>query len=289
MSNKKGKIKRAGYGYKRILNKNSQVVGYLKGSYVYDKMLNLWGRYTGKRVRFGTMGTNVNRTSDVTNSKQGKIGYFDDHSNLFDIYGHYIGTLQQSSRKMLLIVPVVLLILALAGATVYLGSYYIGSIGKAINIGEDIPTLQVGSVYNDGQSSGLVSWEDERWLDILNSPIGNQLIMPGANGTYDFVVGNGNKSDAIMHLVISDKNEYNIPMKFRLRMNNVYVAGGEDAWVGIEDLDIDDMRFASQSKVLFSLDWKWDSNVSDAEDTLIGSTEDSSYTLNFAVYAETYE
>ncbi len=283
---KKKKVSRS---YRRILNKNSKVVGYLKGHFVYDYRLKLWGRYSGQKIKYGTRGTNIAKQSTFRNSSHGKIGYFDDHNNLFDIFGSYIGTVEPRNRKIWIIIPLIFLFLALAATSIFLGSYYVGSLGAIIDFGDDVPVLQVGSIYDKGQSSQGIDWNDERWLDILNSSIGDQIIMPGASGTYEFGVENTNESDAIISLTISDLNEYNIPMKFRLKMNNVYIAGDEDTWVTIDSLDFSDMKFAGESRVLFELEWEWDDNVSDENDTLIGTTEGSSYTLYFYVVAEVYE
>ena len=53
---------------------------------------------------------------------------------------------------------------------------------------------------------------------------GEKVIWPGKSGTYDFVIENNTKQSAYYRIDFEEINENNINIKYRLRMNNVYIS-----------------------------------------------------------------
>jgi len=81
--------------------------------------------------------------------------------------------------------------------------------------------------------------------------------------------------------------DYSINMKYRLKIDNVYIKGNKDTYVGIEELSVQDIIVLKDSTNIFTLEWYWEDD--DVNDTIVGSQKtDEQYKLNIKIEANAY-
>ena len=73
-------------------------------------------------------------------------------------------------------------------------------------------------------------------------------------------------------------------MKYKLKIDNVYICGNTNNYVEIDKLNIDNIVLMKNSTTLYSLEWYWEDN--DKLDTYVGGLKtDEYYTLKFNIQA----
>lgn len=126
----------------------------------------------------------------------------------------------------------------------------------------------------DDEESLIVDWLNEKKADIFsNSYFENSKIAPGVSSDYYFIVKNDRKENIIYDINFTEKNDSNIPIKYRLKKNDSYVVGSDITWVNASDLNINDILINAKENNSYILEWKWDyytDNLNDATDTTIG-------------------
>lgn len=128
-------------------------------------------------------------------------------------------------------------------------------------------------------------WTNLKELSIFNNSYyqGRPMIAPGLKGKYNFTVENYTNTKVKYNMNFKEENNYNINMVYKLKLNNLYVAGNENKWVKYEDLCIKDLIINKHTSDLYTLEWKWEDNYND---TQIGETEGSNYKLKIRIDAE---
>lgn len=251
-------VGRRGPGTRRILNKEGSVIGYLNGRYIYDLDWRLWGILPSRRI-------SATYVEPGGSGAAIALGYLDVNGNLFDARSNYVGTIERK-RRIVIVVPIVCLLLLLVGLSSYYSSYILGSVG--VNVyNPTYPVIQVVQEQDD------LTWTQIERMDMLNTQAGKQVIYPGSSGEYNFILENDSESKLSFDVSVIDDNPNYIPMRFRLKMMNTYIAGGEFEWVTIKDLQFTNLDMRNSARTLFTLEWMWDTNVSDVHDTGIGNTE----------------
>lgn len=82
--------------------------------------------------------------------------------------------------------------------------------------------------------------------------------------------------------------EHHINMKYKLKIDNVYIRGNEENYIDIEDLNVKDIISLKDTINVFSLEWYWQDD--DEKDTIVGSIESNEYyTLNLKIQVEEYK
>lgn len=113
----------------------------------------------------------------------------------------------------------------------------------------------------------------------------NDVIAPGTDNTYQFIIRNKNEFAIIYDLDINETNEYDINMKFRLKQNGEYILGSDNEWVTAEDLKQSEVILAHESYNVYTLDWKW---FESKNDTIIGENIESNYKLDINFNSNRY-
>lgn len=117
---------------------------------------------------------------------------------------------------------------------------------------------------------------------------GNEIIAPNSSGSYQFYVKNESENDIIYHIRFVDEKNYFVNMKYRLKIDNIYIRGSKNSYVGIEELNVEDVTVLKGSNNIYTLEWYWQD--SDEADTIVGSRKDTQYyTLNLKISASLYE
>lgn len=64
-------------------------------------------------------------------------------------------------------------------------------------------------------------------------------------------------------------------MKYKLKIDNIYIRGNEEEYIDIDELDIENIVVPNESINIYTLEWCW---VGDDEtDSLVGSMQDEQY------------
>ena len=109
-----------------------------------------------------------------------------------------------------------------------------------------------------------------------------KIIAPGSSGSYEFLVKNIGSSSVSYNILFADTMDNRVNMRYRLKIDNVYIKGNENEYVTIDELNTDHIKVMANSNNVFTLDWLWVDD--DVQDTYTGSrNEDQHYTLNISV------
>lgn len=65
-------------------------------------------------------------------------------------------------------------------------------------------------------------------------------------------------------------------MKYRLKMDNIYVLGTSKEWKKTDEMIIQDVLIPANSRTLYTLEWYWEESDND---TLIGKKDYADYEL----------
>ncbi len=202
-------------------------------------------------------------------------GYIDDNLNLIRDDGLYVATLKYKKPIWLLILIAVLLALLVALTTLVVFDIIAEKRREAQEI-DIVMTEESGN-----------AWGQKDYLSIFPEDVrtGEKLLAPGYEGSYDFVVNNENDLDLIVHLTFGDKNTAEVPMRYKLRMGNVYVIGDDDNYVTVDKLALEDVKVEPESATRFTLEWIW-VEEDDEKDTAIGNLDFATYTLTVDMVIE---
>lgn len=111
------------------------------------------------------------------------------------------------------------------------------------------------------------------------------LIAPGSENAYQFIIRNNNNFAIIYDLKMTEKNDYNINMKYRLKLNGKYILGDEKHWVNTQELMCNEIVLADNSYNVYTLEWKWFESDNDTE---IGTNIEANYQMNIELFASEY-
>lgn len=117
---------------------------------------------------------------------------------------------------------------------------------------------------------------------------GQKKISPKSNGEYTFCIKNVSNNDIKYNIDFTDQMEHHINMKYKLKIDNVYIRGNEENYIDIEDLNVKDIISLKDTINVFSLEWYWQDD--DEKDTIVGSiVSNEYYTLNLKIQVEEYK
>lgn len=76
-------------------------------------------------------------------------------------------------------------------------------------------------------------------------------------------------------------------MKYKLKLDNVYIKGNEDTYQNLDNINIKEIIVPKDSINIYTLEWYWEDD--DKNDTKIGEQEENQYyTLNLEINAKEY-
>ena len=110
-------------------------------------------------------------------------------------------------------------------------------------------------------------------------------IAPASENTYQFVIRNNNEFNIKYDLDLLEENKYNVNMKYRLKLNGVYVAGNDNEWLTYEELKQENIELTANTYDVYTLDWKW---FEGSNDTEVGTNINSNYRLDLKITASEY-
>ena len=129
------------------------------------------------------------------------------------------------------------------------------------------------------------TWKNNKLQIFKNEKFnGEKIIAPKSKGTYKFYIKNKVGNDITYNISLLDEMSHFVNMKYKLKLNDVYICGNKDEYVGIDELNVDNIVLTKDSTTLYTLEWYWEDE--DKLDTFVGSLEDDQYyTLKLNVQA----
>lgn len=115
-----------------------------------------------------------------------------------------------------------------------------------------------------------------------------KIIAPHSKGTYKFYVQNKTNTDVIYNIKFSNEMQNFINMKYRLKLDNIYIKGNSENYVSLNELELSNIIILKDSTNFYTLEWYWDDN--DKLDTFVGSQEeDNHYEINLYIETDQYK
>ena len=206
------------------------------------------------------------------NENRRRTGYVDKHNNIHTLQNEYVGTIVHARTPWLLILCILLALIT--ALTCILCAW-------ALTRSESPYAPIIFATEEDG-----TNWEDREDLSVFyNQTFGDKVIVPGMTGAYRFRMQNNSPDPIVYSLTFSETNEYGIAMRYRLKRDGVYIAG-EEGYVTVEELCLEDLSVEEESITLFELEWIWAHN--DPVDTVAGENE-AMYYLHIDFLAEVWQ
>ena len=127
-------------------------------------------------------------------------------------------------------------------------------------------------------------WKKDSVLDVFSNPYynGRNIIAPESSNSYIFEVKNKQSVKMIYKFNFQELNLYNINMKYKVKVNNVYVYSN---WESITNINLQNLEINPNSTDRIELIWKWIEETPD-KDTSIGTNPNASYMIKIHFYGE---
>lgn len=150
----------------------------------------------------------------------------------------------------------------------------------------DFPTDEQPTVYEGTESDPAKSWTQLSTIKLFGE--GNTKLYPGIKGSYQFRVSNPNSYDIsfIMSLDEANHSAGKLPLIYRLKRGDSYIAGDINTWLTPIQMSIDAVNITSGTSDNFTLEWQWPYNGNDALDTAIGSSADKEHAVTISMHIE---
>ncbi len=187
----------------------------------------------------------------------------------------------KQDRIIKIILVIIIIILLLLGWGL---AWRMGKIGFSAEETTTLPTEEDTEIAIIKVTDSDVDWNKDTEVDIFSNEEfgGEKMIAPGSTGEYKFCIKNEVDNDITYTISFEDLMTNPVNMKYKLKIDNVYVRGNETTYVGIDELDLEDVIVLEGSNNVYTLEWCWID--SDTQDTYTGSQEETQYyTLNISI------
>lgn len=137
-------------------------------------------------------------------------------------------------------------------------------------------------------------WRQLTTIDLFKN---GGLIYPGASANYEFYVRNSVASPVRYRMTISEAEHESgaLPLEYRIKDPNGYVAGTEEQWLTAAELEDIWVTINVRGNLHYTLEWRWpyesgaDENeikVNDQKDVSLGNAENREHLIQVEIYAE---
>ena len=193
------------------------------------------------------------------------------------------------SRILNIILIIIIIILLLLG-------YIVGSrIGK-IGLKSRETTTQPEEITQEEKlmpeieiTQDDIDVTKETQLNIFNNEKFNRekIIDPGSKGEVQICIRNKSNYDVSYDFNFTDEMQYHVNMKYKLKLDNIYIKGNKDEYKKMEDIKLEEVIVPKDSANIYTLEWYWEDD--DKNDTIVGSQQDKQYyKLNLEINARQY-
>lgn len=186
--------------------------------------------------------------------------------------------IKKKKRKNILII-ILIIIIFLIPILLYVAGYRIGKIGY-----EKVSSNLVSSIEI---TENEIEWGKIVDLDIFSNPEfdNKKMIAPKSTSTYKFAIENKTNKQVVYNILMNETNEFNINMKYKLKLDNVYIIGDETTFVDVDEMNLNNIIVMPNSTNLYTLEWYWEE---DENDTSIGERAYAEYKLNIKIDSQYY-
>lgn len=191
---------------------------------------------------------------------------------------------KKRDRKIKIILIIIIIILLII---FWLLGFRIGKIGY---IGEKETGADTTQEVLIKITNGDIDIDKNTKLEIFKNEKfnGKEIIAPNSSGSYQFCIKNESENYIVYHIYFVDEMNYFVNMKYRLKIDNIYIRGNENSYVGIDELDVENITVLKNSINLYTLEWYWEDE--DEADSLVGSKQETQYyTLGLRIIASLYD
>ena len=114
-----------------------------------------------------------------------------------------------------------------------------------------------------------------------------KIIDPGSKGEVQICIRNKSNYDVSYDFNFTDEMQYHVNMKYKLKLDNVYIKGNKEEYKKLEDIKLKEVIVPKDSANIYTLEWYWEDD--DKNDTIVGSQQDKQYyKLNLEINARQY-
>ncbi len=96
-----------------------------------------------------------------------------------------------------------------------------------------------------------------------------------SSGTYRFSVKNNSNYDMIYNIKFEHDMTNYINMKYKLKIDNIYIRGNDNDYVDINKLNVESIIVPKHSINVYTLEWKWEND--NENDIKVGFNKDNQY------------
>ena len=191
--------------------------------------------------------------------------------------------LNKNKRKNKILIIIIILLIIILLLMCLLG-YKMGKIGYSTVNSSGTTSDENIDIIEITDENGA-TWKNNKLQIFKNEKFnGEKIIAPKSKGTYKFYIKNKVGNDITYNISLLDEMSHFVNMKYKLKLNDVYICGNKDEYVGIDELNVDNIVLTKDSTTLYTLEWYWEDE--DELDTFVGSLEDDQYyTLKLNVQA----
>lgn len=183
---------------------------------------------------------------------------------------------QKRERKINRVIVAIILIVILLLLVI---CFKIGDIGF-----NSIQSFEVDKIELTGENLQI---SNNTKLNIF-SGLANNKLTPNSSGVYRFSIKNKSDYDMIYNIKFEDDMKNYVNMKYKLKIDNIYVRGNNDKYVSIDELDLDNIIVPKNSINIYTLEWTWEN--SDEEDTKVATMkEDQYYYFKMQIFSNIYK
>ena len=175
--------------------------------------------------------------------------------------------INEKRYKILLITIIVLLVIIII--VIWSLTFRIGRIGY-----EYLTAWESHSINLTEKDLQIVK---DTELNIFNfkTTDGRKVIAPGQKGEYNFTIKNDSGYNMIYNIKFCEEMTKELDIKYKLKIDNIYIRGNENEYVEADKLEVDDIIIPKNSKNIYTLEWCMGEN--EKEDTLMGISADDIY------------
>lgn len=259
--------------FNKIKGAHNSTVGHVRGRTVYSNDENFLNFVKSGISRNNSYVEFHKHNYNVVDEVSGEmVGIIDDRFNVFNKDHEYSGTIHNMTRvaKFVLITSVVVIIIFLIMILMMLRTTK-----------DSVKVHDIHITENDGMVV------EEKW-NIFGETEADKVIEPGKKGTYIFTINNDNFFDVVCEIDFSEANEYDLPVRYRLREGNYkYLKGDSDTYLDVYELGTDSIVVPARGFVTLALDWYWvNDGTNNPGDTTGGNAVGATYTVYVKIVGE---
>ena len=204
----------------------------------------------------------MNKIEEKINNNQNTIEIKDNDMNNSE-YSEERGQLRKYKRIIYFLITLILIIIIL----------YIFLVAKLGRIGYRYGDIKQVNAQFDNLSIINISGDNNNnlkntVLDIFSNEKeeDKKLIAPNSKGSFKFCIQNVTDYDINYDIMFSDIMKEKINMKYRLKIDNIYIRGSENEYVDLNKLNLSDVKVLKNSNNVFTLDWYWEEDAKERQE-----------------------